>query len=647
MEFNVVRSQCLTTPPPSLGVRRGVGMTQLSMGSLDDPASQFSPLPSPFSTNESVVVVLDRHVQEQTQAVVDQIASERYRVQQGGNGTAQFAAAHGAQLSPTAASARAAIALLAGDAANSVRQVWRQEISARLDGTHHPLSPSSIFRAETPVSTARAAKSRLASTVATAAVPPALRAPAPSAVRERRHSGPSPPQVIRAAEVEAVLPPRGKVRRASALACTEIVHDPTEDGLPMWTDEVVVQSSISLGRLSGLVGNYVADADAAAGGAALRYTRTAGGNECYVIVRSLRSRKWKIQWVHNNLPTDREKTIYVSIEVDAPSPVGLAFRRQGTRRTASLCVRGFEERLARGMLWTIGSDRGARPYRNPAAREKGLVVATASSVAQRMRVADMVGGRAATVYTRYEAGLGCVALDLGESRCVQVAAYSLRHGFSTGHARAVHWVLEGQRKTGSGWVLLHSHTAADPVQLPNAGYSTATWAVTNSNARGAFSSPRHWMRSVRVRLMGPNMNGRESLALCGLELFGSLRDDRVAGLARSAQAQEGWSARTLVDAQGSVYARNGPAFDSPARAPPTAPAPALARESTEGPASPHWRPPIASGEGVSSSAFSFESAVTMRQPASRGKERRGSMTEVVARLGGRRVSINNPLDCLS
>jgi hypothetical protein len=309
----------------------------------------------------------------------------------------------------------------------------------------------------------------------------------------------------------------------SELACTTLESDPSEDGLPLWTDEVIVECPNGRGRLAGIAGSYVARG-------VMTYARTASGRELYDIVRSDNSRKWKIRWVHNRLPGDREKTIYISIEIGAASPVGLQWRCQGSRRMArNVRVRGFAERAARGIMWTLGTRGGAQRYACAALRAVDPVVATVSSIARpdEMSPADMVSGHCATTaYTAYASGLGCATLDFGWRRRVRVEAYALRHGFSTGHARALEWVLEGQGDAGAEWVLLHSHTAEDPTQLPDCGFASALWRVSAGRGSGAFQA-KHWMRSVRLRMMAPNTNKRASLVICGIELYGAIRDDAL------------------------------------------------------------------------------------------------------------------------
>ena len=371
-----------------------------------------------------------------------------------------------------------------------------------LAGKHHPLSPSSFMGVPS------------ASTRAREGVPSASTKPAQSVISA------VPPEVVRSAPEQ---PYQRLAKPLSELTCTTLESDPAEDGLPLWADEVAVECPNRRGRLVGIAGSYVAQG-------AMKYVRTACGRERFDIVRSENSRKWKIRWLHNRLPRDREKTIYISIEIGAATPVGLQWRCQGSRRIArNVRVRGFAERAARGIMWTLGTRGGTQRYACATLQAVDPVVAIVSSIARpdEMSATDMVSGHCATTaYTAYTSGLGCVTLDFGWRRRVQVESYALRHGFSTGHARAVEWVLEGQSDADAAWVLLHSHTAGDRTQLPQCGFASALWRVSPTRGRGVFQA-KHWMRSVRLRMMAPNMNNRPSLVLCGIEIYGALRDDAL------------------------------------------------------------------------------------------------------------------------
>ena len=71
------------------------------------------------------------------------------------------------------------------------------------------------------------------------------------------------------------------------------------------------------------------------------------------------------------------------------------------------------------------------------------------------------------------------------------------------------WVLEGSRD-GKEWFTLINHVNDEALTK---GYAAATWKIKD------VSTP---YRCLRVRQTGKNSAGKDSLRLCGFEVYGQL-----------------------------------------------------------------------------------------------------------------------------
>jgi hypothetical protein len=196
-------------------------------------------------------------------------------------------------------------------------------------------------------------------------------------------------------------------------------------------------------------------------------------------------------------------------------------------------VSGF----AGGALNWLGTEGGTREYQNPQATE--AVAVTASSEHDHCSPPRYAAPR--LVQHRPDGGHNLtgnkpnswLAVALGGGAKIDVAHYCLRHGISNaGICRLRHWDLEGSLD-GLAWTTLRSHR--DDQSLPDAGYSTAAWAV--EGGKGAFSH-------FRIRQTGKNSRGDDFLCCAGIDLYGVLQppqkaeEERVAAAARKKAEEE-------------------------------------------------------------------------------------------------------------
>ena len=164
-----------------------------------------------------------------------------------------------------------------------------------------------------------------------------------------------------------------------------------------------------------------------------------------------------------------------------------------------------------GVVAWIGTDRGRRPFRNPA--EDGEITARASSVAHDSEPPSSLLGRALVRFTTKPQPESWVELDLGRHR-VAPTHYTLRHYSSWDTEALRNWELRGSND-GIRWTTLRRHE--DDTSLQKKG-QRETWEVT-----GTLPTPKgEGYQLFRVRQTGRNSNNHYYLALSGFELYGDL-----------------------------------------------------------------------------------------------------------------------------
>ena len=172
--------------------------------------------------------------------------------------------------------------------------------------------------------------------------------------------------------------------------------------------------------------------------------------------------------------------------------------------------------FAGGALHWLGTEGGTREYQNPQATEAVAVTASSESVygyAAPRFVQHRPDGEHNLTQSKPNSWM---ALALGGGAKIDVAHYCLRHGNNgSGSFRLRHWDFEGSLD-GRAWTTLRSHR--DDRSLPNAGFSTAAWAV--EGGKGAFSH-------FRIRQTGKNSNGGDRLCCAGIELYGVLQPPQL------------------------------------------------------------------------------------------------------------------------
>ena len=161
-----------------------------------------------------------------------------------------------------------------------------------------------------------------------------------------------------------------------------------------------------------------------------------------------------------------------------------------------------------GVVAWIGTDRGRRPFRNPA--EDGEITARASSVAHDSEPPSSLLGRALVRFTTKPQPESWVELDLGRHR-VAPTHYTLRHYSSWDTEALRNWELRGSND-GIRWTTLRRHE--DDTSLQKKG-QRETWEVTGKAAQRRY-------RFFRVVQTGKNSNMHHYLALSGFEVYGLL-----------------------------------------------------------------------------------------------------------------------------
>ena len=171
----------------------------------------------------------------------------------------------------------------------------------------------------------------------------------------------------------------------------------------------------------------------------------------------------------------------------------------------------YESDFDGGALHWLGTEGGTREYQNPQATEAVAVTASSeggSNYAAPRFVQHRPDGETNRTLDQPNSWM---ALAFGGGAKIDVAHYCLRHGdYAYGYLRLRHWDLEASLD-GRAWTTLRSHR--DDQSLPDAGFSTAAWAV--EGGKGAFSH-------FRIRQTGKNSYGDDKLCCAGIELYGVL-----------------------------------------------------------------------------------------------------------------------------
>eukprot|EP00729_Bicosta_minor_P006642 gene6642-biopygen28942 len=165
-----------------------------------------------------------------------------------------------------------------------------------------------------------------------------------------------------------------------------------------------------------------------------------------------------------------------------------------------------------GVLHWIGTGCGTTEYANPHGKPGG-VVAKMSLVKQGK--ASRFVEHAPLNQSNYtiDTANSWMSVDLGAGRHLAPDYYCLRHGWSSGNNRLLHWRLEGSNDD-STWTQLKTH--ANDQALPAQKYSTASWPI-EAAADGAS------YRYFRIIQTGKTSTGYDFLCCAGIELYGLLR----------------------------------------------------------------------------------------------------------------------------
>jgi len=216
------------------------------------------------------------------------------------------------------------------------------------------------------------------------------------------------------------------------------------------------------------------------------------------------------------LASKRGKEAFEAFVAETEATDALAARRLRPRRMTFHFEHPFD---TGGILYSIGTLNGSRPYINP--HRSGDVVVSWIGGGDNCQVEDCL------THTPPSDGLHCytvnrsgawVSIDFKDRR-VAPRHYCLRadkHGTAHPH-KPRHWVLQGS-EDGESWVTLREHVndtalGADPM-------SCAAWSV-DPPTDGSWGSSS-FFRHVRLYLSGPNSSGTWHFMCAGIELYGQV-----------------------------------------------------------------------------------------------------------------------------
>ena len=160
----------------------------------------------------------------------------------------------------------------------------------------------------------------------------------------------------------------------------------------------------------------------------------------------------------------------------------------------------------RGILYWLGTNGGTTEWCNPGERELVTVSRSSYGHGKAMDVADRKASWCSTSNKPNQ----WWKIDFGDKTAVNVAAYSLRHGWSGSAGALRNWSLEGSNDNKRwGTLIQHRNDAT-----LNGKYAFATWKVDAGEA---------YYRYLRVRQTGKNSAGTHALRLCGMEVYGQIK----------------------------------------------------------------------------------------------------------------------------
>jgi len=107
-----------------------------------------------------------------------------------------------------------------------------------------------------------------------------------------------------------------------------------------------------------------------------------------------------------------------------------------------------------------------------------------------------------------------IAVDLTRLRRMCITGVTLRHGLKDESNFLRNWNLEGSAD-GKRWDVIRTHT--EDLSLSGKGFPSASWDIES----------KVFYRCFRIFQTGPNSDGNDSLALSGLELYGTLYELHV------------------------------------------------------------------------------------------------------------------------
>ena len=107
-----------------------------------------------------------------------------------------------------------------------------------------------------------------------------------------------------------------------------------------------------------------------------------------------------------------------------------------------------------------------------------------------------------------------LCMDMGKSRAMSPTHYTLCHGSaSAGYDLVNCFTLEGHSKARNQWVDLAVPPHAGPPRTLKSPHGVGTWPVDAQGER---------FRYLRVRSIGVNQKGDNSLPICAFEFYGRL-----------------------------------------------------------------------------------------------------------------------------
>jgi hypothetical protein len=163
-----------------------------------------------------------------------------------------------------------------------------------------------------------------------------------------------------------------------------------------------------------------------------------------------------------------------------------------------------------GYIYWLGTEGKSKKFENPHTATRLRITSSGMETGVEQAVVSRKRGEVVV-----KAGPDVfLCMDLGKSRAMSPTHYTLCHGSpNPGYDLVSSFTLEGHSKARNQWVDLAVPPQAGPPRTLKSPYGVGTWPV---DAQGEK------FRYLRVRSIGVNQRGDNSLPICAFEFYGRL-----------------------------------------------------------------------------------------------------------------------------